>query len=192
MVCKGEIIYMDKTSSIPKHIKAALSLHDNSLKNIYMQNNNLIMVFDPTYALCIIQNVVFINAKILNCDGIQLGRVPDNAYIVCIDSEIKRLSDILYETTMEFHISYTDNLKESRYKYITIQMENVQYTTPDNLGICSKCGRFITDFSKNDYYKNKKPGHKVNGVWQCLECPKLIKPNRQNIEHFNLIKPKDK
>ena len=80
---------------------------------------------------------------------------------------------------MEFHISYNDDSEESCYKYVTIQMEDIKYTTPDNLGICTKCGRFITDFTQENYYKNKKPGHKVNGVWQCIECPKLIKPKNK-------------
>ena len=196
MVCKGEIIYMDKTSSIPKHIKAALSLHDNSLKNIYMQNNNLIMDFDPSGSLSCVETLVFINAKIIELDGIILEKTPSNKAIFCLNDSTKRLSDKLFETILEF-ICYEDidgpnKYSNGVYKYTTIQMEDVQYTMPDNLGICSLCGIFVTDRTKNNRFRNVHAGIKVNGGWQCLECPKLIKPNRQNIEHFNLIKPKDK
>lgn len=167
---------MEKNNIIPNYINYALSIHDNNLKSIYKDNNDLIMIFDPTYALCVIKTITFINAKIINFDGLHLGNTPNNAYIVCTNSNVTRVNDILYETTMEFHISYNDDSEESCYKYVTIQMEDIKYTTPDNLGICTKCGRFITDFTQENYYKNKKPGHKVNGVWQCIECPKLIKP----------------
>ena len=43
----------------------------------------------------------------------------------------------------------------------------------------AKSGKNLIADKIENYYKNKKPGHKVNGVWQCIECPKLIKPKNK-------------
>ena len=151
---------------IPKKLQYALNLHENELIKSGFVGKDFIIEFDPihaSHAISPVTKLVFKNAVVLANDEPEVGSWTD-------------VSEIYVEQgKYEIHILFSIFRNGSPlFRQIIVQADDILFEERfRNSGLCEKCGRVVSDPTKEEYEPRVYKGTFVNEKWFCEDCVKL-------------------